>query len=331
MFRRKTLFIVGAGASAEFGLPLGTRLAKQITGKMDIRFERGFEFVGSGDQRLYEQLIQLRRGDNDQWQPAAMRIQQGLPFAQSIDDFLDQRRSDEWINLYGKSAICRAILEAERESKLYFNRLNRDDPFDVSTIAGTWLVRFMYMLCRGVPRENVHLAFENVDFIVFNYDRCIEYFLISALERAYTLDEPTATAIVDELDILHPYGSVGRLGRVSYGNSGVNCVTLAEQIKTYTEQADKKTVLDEISERVSWAECVVFLGFAYHSQNMQMLRAENRNNKVVYGTAFEMSNSDTGEVHKLVAQTLAPSAIYLDHMTCVGLFDNYAKSLTGGD
>jgi hypothetical protein len=74
MFRRNTLFIVGAGASAEFGLPLGTLLARQITNKMDIRFERGFEFVGSGDQRLYEQLTNARRQDAQQWQPAAARI-----------------------------------------------------------------------------------------------------------------------------------------------------------------------------------------------------------------------------------------------------------------
>ncbi len=331
MFRRKTLFIVGAGASAEFGLPPGKRLAKKITDKMDIRIERGFEFVGSGDQRLYGQLLQLRREDGNQWQPAAMRIRDGLPFAQSIDDFLDQRRSDQWINLYGKAAICQAILEAERGSKLYFNPMKGDEPFNATAIADTWLVKFMYMLCRGVPREDVHTIFETVDFIVFNYDRCIECFLISALERAYSLDEQSAVSIVNELNILHPYGSVGQLGQVPYGNSGANCVALAEQIKTYTEQADKKTVLNEISERVSWAECVVFLGFAYHSQNMQLLRTQNRNNKVAYGTAFEMSPSDTSEVQKLVAQTLAPSAIYLDHMTCAGLFDNYAKSLSGGD
>lgn len=268
MFRRQTLFVVGAGASAEFGLPLGTLLARQITNKMDIRFERGFDFVGSGDRRLYEQLINSKRQDADQWQPAAMRIRDGLPFAQSIDDFLDQRRSDRYINLYGKSAICQAILEAERESKLYFNPSNRDEPFDAVALTDTWLVKFMYMLCRGVPREKVAHIFEHVDFIIFNYDRCIEHFLISALERAYSITQQDAAAIVDELQVLHPYGSVGRLGQVSFGNSGANCVALAEEIKTYTEQADEKTVLHKILDRVDRAECIVFLGFAYHRQNM---------------------------------------------------------------
>jgi hypothetical protein len=331
MFRRKTLFVVGAGASAEFGLPMGSLLARQITSKMDIRYERGFEYVGTGDQRLYEQLAQAQRTNPDQWHPAAMRIRDGLPFAQSIDDFLDQRRSDRWVNLYGKAAICKAILEAERESKLYFNVLNRDEPFDVSAMADTWLVKFMYMLCRGIPREDVSRVFERVSFIVFNYDRCIEHFLISALERAYSIKSDDAAAIVDKLDILHPYGSVGRLSQVAYGNSSANCIALAEQIKTYTEQADEETVLNKIRGLVDTAECVVFLGFAYHSQNMQMLRTETANSKVVYGTTFGMSGADATEVQKSVAQTLKPSAINLDGLKCAGLFDNYAKSLSGGD
>jgi hypothetical protein len=318
MFRRKTLFIVGAGASAEFDLPLG------------IRFERGFNFIGSGDQRLYDQLVRLK-GSANEWQAAAMRIRDGLPFAQSIDDFLDQRRTDTWINLYGKAAICQAILEAERESKLYFNRAKGDEPFNANAIADTWLAKFMYMLCRGVPRENVAHLFEQLDFIVFNYDRCLEHFLISGLERAYSITVEDAASIVGKLDILHPYGSVGRLGQVAFGNSGANCVALAEQIKTYTEQADEQTVLRAISDHVERAECIVFLGFAYHSQNMQMLRTTNRSGKIVYGTALGMSSPDIGEVHKQIAQTLAPGEIHLDGVKCAALFDNYAKSLTGGD
>jgi hypothetical protein len=37
MFRKRTLFIVGAGASAEIGMPVGTRLAKQIAKLLDFK------------------------------------------------------------------------------------------------------------------------------------------------------------------------------------------------------------------------------------------------------------------------------------------------------
>jgi len=39
MFQKQTLFIVGAGASFEFGLPTGNTLAATMQKKMDIRFE----------------------------------------------------------------------------------------------------------------------------------------------------------------------------------------------------------------------------------------------------------------------------------------------------
>jgi hypothetical protein len=41
MFKRRTLFVLGAGASAEVDFPLGSQLAKAIGNKLDIRFEGG--------------------------------------------------------------------------------------------------------------------------------------------------------------------------------------------------------------------------------------------------------------------------------------------------
>jgi hypothetical protein len=49
MFYRKTLFILGAGASTEIGLPLGGGLASVIASKMDVRFEMGHRPIGTGD------------------------------------------------------------------------------------------------------------------------------------------------------------------------------------------------------------------------------------------------------------------------------------------
>jgi hypothetical protein len=52
MFKRNTLFVVGAGASAELDLPLGGALAKRISQKLDIRFEHGNQQIGKGDLPL---------------------------------------------------------------------------------------------------------------------------------------------------------------------------------------------------------------------------------------------------------------------------------------
>jgi hypothetical protein len=333
MFKRKTLFIVGAGASAEVDFPVGTQLAQQIGAKMDIRFERGFDPIGTGDHDLYSHIVHARRQDADQLQNAAWRIRDGIPFAQSIDDFLDQHRNDAYVNLYGKVAIVQAIVEAERASKLYFNPLEGAETFDADKLADTWFVKFMYMLSRGVPRERIAHIFENVSFVVFNYDRCIEHFLIHALKRAYSIRHEDAAAIVGNLHIIHPYGDVGDLRKVPFGATRINCVALSERIKTYTEQAAVAEVTSAIQEEIEQAECVVFLGFAYHSQNIQMIRVSKRSDKVIYGTAFGMSEADVSVVTGLIDRALSsPGPFHIENkLKCAELFNFYARSLTGGD
>jgi hypothetical protein len=48
-----------------------------------------------------------------EYRKAAQRIREGIVLADSIDDFLDQNSHDRFINLYGKAAIVKSILEAE--------------------------------------------------------------------------------------------------------------------------------------------------------------------------------------------------------------------------
>ena len=59
MFNRQTLFVSGAGSSADIDLPVGKKLAENIGEKMDIRFEFGNKQIGSGDMDLYSQMTGL--------------------------------------------------------------------------------------------------------------------------------------------------------------------------------------------------------------------------------------------------------------------------------
>jgi hypothetical protein len=342
MFNNETLFIVGAGASAEVAFPVGTQLARKIGAKMDIRFERGFDFVGTGDHGLYSHLTNSQRQNAAEFQPAALRIRDGIPFAQSIDDFLDQHRNDKYINLYGKAAIVQAVVEAERESKLYFKPHEGIETFDADQLTDTWFVKFMYMLSRGVPRDEVTHIFDRVSFVVFNYDRCIEYFLIHALKRTYSIRHEDAEAIVSGLRIIHPYGDVGSFREVPFGATRINCVALSERIKTYTEQAVVAQVIAGIQEAIQRAKHIVFLGFAYHDRNMRLLKPpkEFPTSKRLFGTVFGMSDSDVEVVgHRIDAwftgrdaRSYRSGMIRLENkLKCADLFDNYARSLTGGD
>ena len=118
MFKRQTLFILGAGASEEVGLPLGAGLAERIRNKMDIRFEGDNRPVGAGDHDLFGRLTQSMQKEATEYQDAAWLIRDGISLSQSIDDFLDLHRTNKYVNLYGKAAIVKTVLEAERISKL---------------------------------------------------------------------------------------------------------------------------------------------------------------------------------------------------------------------
>jgi hypothetical protein len=183
LFKKQTLFVVGAGASVEFDLPLGRKLASMIKVKMDIRFEDGMRQIGTGDFDLYSQLTRQIQSDARELQEAAWLIRDGIGLAQSIDDFLDLHRTNQYVHRYGKGAIVKTILEAERQSKLYFAGPAMDEYFDPEKCVDTWLVKFLHLLGRGVPKENIHQIFDRVSFIVFNYDRCIEHFFHHALQK----------------------------------------------------------------------------------------------------------------------------------------------------
>lgn len=309
---------------------------------MDIRYEFGHKPIGSGDYDLFSQILYSSHRENvGQFQKAAWRIRDGIGFSQSIDDFLDQHRNDECVNIYGKAAIVEAVLEAERASRLFFDKFQGTETFDLEKLTDTWFVKFMYMLGRGIARENVNEIFDKVSFIVFNYDRCIEHFLLNAVQRAYALKVEDAQQIMRNLHIIHPYGAVGELDKVQFGAGQVNCLKLSEGIKTYTEQAAVAEVTNSIAAEVTRATCIVFLGFAFHSQNLRLLRpAEKMRTRPVFGTAHGLSDSDLNIVSQNFAdffnQTLdsrqRTSLIKLENkLKCAELFDYYAKSLSGGD
>src|ERR1700679_3787206 len=116
----------------------------------------------------------------------------------------------------GKAAIAQTILTAETNSYLFFNPYSYQET--INKIEGTWYMKFFRMLGRGINVNNAKEIFEPVSFIIFNYDRCVEHFLINALSLVYTMPLNDAASIVSDLNIIHPYGTVGNLPLLSSNN-----------------------------------------------------------------------------------------------------------------
>jgi hypothetical protein len=202
------------------------------------------------------------------------------------------------------------------------------------------------MLSPDIPRGNVSSAFDNICFIIFNYDRCVEYFLLHALQKLYGMEsEEEAKAIVDNLDIEHPYGVIDR--NIPFGAIKATYHDMAESIKIYTEQAANAVITDSLIAKVKSATHIVFLGFAFHNQNMKLLKPTEpmTASKRIFGTAYGMSDSDVNVVGQEIdswlwrsqydavkdAGTYRTLMIKIENkLKCADLFDHYAKSLTGG-
>jgi hypothetical protein len=95
---KKTVFVLGAGASKELRLPTGDELKTSIAKDLDIRFEH-FSSKVSGSDEITEAFRVLAKAepaqrDINSYLHASWRIRDAMPQAISIDNFLDAHSDD---------------------------------------------------------------------------------------------------------------------------------------------------------------------------------------------------------------------------------------------
>ncbi|MBT5868651.1 MAG: hypothetical protein HOH38_07430 [Nitrospinaceae bacterium] len=310
MFKEKTVFVVGAGASSEYGLPVGIELANTIASLM--RFEFDFGQLQEGDRKI---LNVLKHKFNNQNEPvnshlqAARRISEGVTQTDSIDQYLYIHGDDEEAIFCGKAAVVRAILEAEKESNLYYDLTAHPQMIDFENLNNHWLKPFFTQLIAGRQKAHLNEIFRGITIICFNYDRCIEHYLIHALQKAYFIPPSEAAKLVSLLEIFYPYGKVGEL-KTDLNPNGVpfgadlnvdKFIQTVQGIRTYTEQVEDENSLVRIKRSITNANAIVFLGFAYHPQNMEILKPDNIKELTtnIFGTAYGISDHGTKEVANL--------------------------------
>jgi hypothetical protein len=343
MFKRRTLFVIGAGASAEVGLPVGTGLARNIREKLKLERTDYGEFSVS-DRGLFDQLRRAHPKEVNSYLDAYGKIHAGILLSNSIDDFLHIHRDDKYVVELGKAAIVRAILEAEANSHLYVDQSNIYNIPDYTRIIGTWYIKLLRILGSGTIAPDASKTLDEVAFIIFNYDRCVEHVLEYGLQQLYAINKDEARKIVNAATIIHPYGSIGRIDEVPFGGEkyrSFDCFQLSKRIRTYTEQVEQGEIVSKIQNEVIDADCIIFLGFAFHDQNMLLLHPGGRHEeKEIFGTAFGMSKDDSDNViewlSELFPATQHTQSVRLqdnirleNKLTCTELFESYARSIAG--
>jgi hypothetical protein len=279
--------VLGAGASCEFGLPLGKELKQQIATDLNIMFDDFGTRLQSGSYEVVEALRLIVRDENGRsgninpHRAAAVGISRAMRLSGSIDEFVERHKDDLKVAECAKLGIAKAILEAERNSKLYFDhRHERDDLIDEAS--ESWLAYLLRDLTRGLTPAELDGAFKNIHIINFNYDRCVEHFIYLWLQQVYSLDEARAAEMARKIPIFHPYGRLGELpfenpaSHIVYGGkaSGHRLFEIMHRIMTYSEAVKIGSGLIAARDALGNADRVVFLGFAFHDQNMRLLQVE---------------------------------------------------------
>ena len=311
MFRRSTTFVIGAGCSKELGLPLGLdlmsdiyRTIKEIHSPKYHALQGAFLRCGVANANI----------DVDRRFAA---FAAGLFAAPSIDQYLDFHRDDDAMVALGKCAIATEILYAETNSDL------GEAKYD-GRLPSCWLRTLFHLMAEGTTKQDPAGLFHNINFICFNYDRTIELFFLRAVMSLVHCTYDEARLILRGLRIWHPYGVVGGY---EVGQPGISTATVAfsderidefkvlsasQGLQTFTQGMADEKERDAIRSKLATAQQIVFLGFGYLDQNMELLRLRPSPTDAdqIHGTVYGMSPTDADIAREAIARSLGGASSF---------------------
>jgi hypothetical protein len=336
--------VVGAGASVEVGLPMGSALLEQIVQLTHYSFD--FSRLKTGDNTIFEALkISLNEGREvdklNEHLRAARQLGQSAQQALSIDNVIDALE-DPKVELVGKMGIVRAILKAESASQSFKHPDHMADSLDLTRFKDSWYSSLTKLLTENIRRSEIGSIFDNLTIINFNYDRCLEHYLPISLSSYYGLPVDEIREVMANLPIYRPYGVAGRLPwqrgeapSVHFGAcSPGQLAQVVQQVRTFTERVEEGAELQQMRQAVAEADRIVFLGFAFHRQNVELIANAVQDHTEIVATAYAISASDKSVIHQELERAFEFSGVLNDgrvelaDMTCAQFFREYWRTLT---
>ncbi len=322
MIDKKTVFVLGAGASCPYGYPSGLQLRKEIC--LNLKSEY-LNYINSS---------QLNIGaKEDQRENSKYFIKTfNDSTTKSIDLFLAR---NPHLAETGKNIIAYKIFDAEIKSN--FRERSKYPEQD-------WYFYLFDKLTDGVidlKKLQKITANSKVSFITFNYDRSLEQFLYESFQNSFTnVPSHDIVAIINDIEIIHMYGCIAPLDwqdgekGIAYKPSITESLlnSYSSNIKTIYEQ-DNDSELEDVEELLTDADQIFYLGFGYAEENMDILKVpETINSSVpIYGTAFGLSKKEILDIREKIARRLKSippigknaTRVQIEDRDCLGLLKEY--------
>ena len=270
MINKPTVFVLGAGASVDYGYPLGGSLIDLVISGLS---ETGF---------LRRALLVQGYPDAD-LEGFAKRL--GGSRLTSIDAFLE--KNVEQYQRIGKAAIAGTILLAEKGAATKLSK---------GGIEGDWL-EYVWNTMRA--STTVDTFPENrVTFVTFNYDRLVENYLVAVVANAFNLDRSGGEALCARtFEVHHLHGSIGGVpfGEFPSPLTGKLLGQVAKGIRIiHDDVLDDDPVFQSAYAALRNADRVCLLGFGYHPDNVRRLdlRGHMMTTAELSGTFFGMGKAE---------------------------------------
>lgn len=294
MIETPTVLILGAGASAPYGYPIGSKLKSQIISSLK-------EMLDNDDGWVHELKF-----DNDL--VAEFNARFAISPRSSIDAFLSYQK-EEFIPI-GKTAIVDIISKSESPEQLD----PQDEP-ESDDSPDHWYKYFTAKLI-DCPFEDIG---NNVGIISYNYDRSFETYLHYALITSFSeCDDPAdcRSLVKDNIPIVHMYGRLDPLPWECRGvirKYGEKCDSkvlkhLSKKINLIQE-AEKKGTIDKANELIDNANRVYFLGMDLYNNrsNIELLDTSLFKKKKIIATGYGLSDGEIRHIDNFFSQIQSPN------------------------
>lgn len=257
----RVVLVLGAGASAHLGFPLGADLCSRIISN-----------TRNPQSGPYKELLSMGFLDED-----IMTFHESFEKSspRSIDEFLSDR--PEFTEI-GRAAIAQILIACEDEKRLR----ERD--------------RNWYRLLRDRIRAEVLDNQFSPVIVTFNYDLSLDKFLYDFLSSTFPRFAKLKT-LEEAIRIFHVHGRLGHLDYEdslcrSYGKS-ISLIDLqkASQGIRVVSELDNDFGRDMVfaQKAIDDAERVIFLGFGYDDLNLERLRISSWKIGKFFGTALDLN------------------------------------------
>lgn len=347
MINKRTVFVLGAGASCPYGYPSGSELRRLIL------YNAGSNMGGLLDSyRNFKSKDLDTSKKNTKLQQIKQFIETFKGAVKSIDVFIANNPKFAPV---GKYIIAFEIFRAEQESRFREeiqpakeHLENHDSRKYVLGRAGfqgdDWYSYLFKRITDGLVGRDALPDFSkgNLSFITFNYDRSLEYFFYDSLRSLYSeVPEDRIIQTLKQLKILHIYGQIAPLkwqnpdDYVEYKSQTYELLLqrAANNIRTIHEEKENQELI-ETRDLLKKAEQILFLGFGYAPENLEILKLTDRTKKEtsIYGTAFGLESKEKYDIRSRIKEWLPAEYSdqvdigYLrssDNMDCLKLLKNY--------